>query len=204
MNPHHGGSDGELEKEAARHKRHVAESGEVCFCDICISKDPDAVEKLRQVFEQQDTTDDMRALVESLGATGKYPEGTHGEDDEGEIRFGCAVVDENVALAFGKPVTWMAMPPALARDMAQMLLDTAGRADGQLATILQFEGAVPPMPPVEPTVSWALTMLKGTARQIQALPAFGDQTALGITMASHALGVAEWIRLFETGRKGGS
>jgi hypothetical protein len=56
-----------------------------------------------------------------FGATGNFPEGKLGDDDEGELRFGVAHDDQLVHVDFGKPVKWFAMPPDLALQLASML-----------------------------------------------------------------------------------
>ena len=62
-----------------------------------------------------------------LGQTGKYPDGSLGRTDEGELTMAVSVdTYGNVRLDFGKPVAWMAMPPALAISLAQLLLKHAG------------------------------------------------------------------------------
>ncbi len=62
-----------------------------------------------------------------LGATGKYPQGSYGRHDEGELQFGVARDSYgNVRVDFGKPVAWMALPPATAIELAKLLLRHAG------------------------------------------------------------------------------
>ena len=65
--------------------------------------------------------------MSDLGATGKFPDGSLGPHDEGELRFGVAK-DSNglVHINFGKPVSWFAMPPEVAVDLARKLLRFAG------------------------------------------------------------------------------
>jgi hypothetical protein len=63
-----------------------------------------------------------------LGATGKFPNGQLGHDDQGELSMGVAW-DERaglVRLAFGKPVAWLAFPREQAVEMAKLLLRHAG------------------------------------------------------------------------------
>ena len=61
------------------------------------------------------------------GATGKYPQGSYGRHDEGELTFG-VVRDNygNVRVEFGKPVAWLALPPETAINLARLLLKHAG------------------------------------------------------------------------------
>lgn len=83
-----------------------------------------------EAFKQQDTTDSMRELVDSLGATGRYPQGVLGDDDEGELRMGIAAIDGRIVLAFGKRVTTLAWHPEALREICQQLLDKAEECDG--------------------------------------------------------------------------
>ena len=66
-------------------------------------------------------------LPDDLGATGEYPRGSAGPDDEGEIKVAVAADRGRglIIMAFGKPVTWMAMTGAEARSVGMMLLEKA-------------------------------------------------------------------------------
>lgn len=59
-----------------------------------------------------------------LGATGKFPQGTISDDDEGQLRMaiGTDKINGLVRLEFGKPVTWAALPPQEAIDLANAIL----------------------------------------------------------------------------------
>jgi hypothetical protein len=63
-----------------------------------------------------------------LGATGKFPDGQLGHDDQGELQMGVAWDEKAklVQLAFGKPVAWLAFPPEQAVEMAKLLLRHSG------------------------------------------------------------------------------
>ena len=69
---------------------------------------------------------------EKLGATGEFPDGKVNRDDEGEVRFAVGSDTEKkiVFVDFGKVVKWVAMPPKAARELAQILLEQAARAEG--------------------------------------------------------------------------
>lgn len=56
-----------------------------------------------------------------LGATGDHPEGKLNEDDEGGLQFAVGRDKGCVILDFGKPVSWLGMPPDLADDIADLL-----------------------------------------------------------------------------------
>jgi hypothetical protein len=70
------------------------------------------------------------ALYEKLGATDRFPEGKLAPEDEGEIRFGVTVKDGKVVIAFGKPVAWIGMTVAQARELGQLILERAAEAGG--------------------------------------------------------------------------
>jgi hypothetical protein len=67
--------------------------------------------------------------TEKFGATGKYPDGSYGRHDEGELTMGVARDNYgNIRIDFGKPVAWMAFPPEVAINLARLLLKHAGAA----------------------------------------------------------------------------
>ena len=67
-----------------------------------------------------------------LGATGEYPEGKLGNDDEGAIRLAVAHTrDGLVRIDFGKPVAWLAMSAEQARSFGQLLIAKANLAGPQ-------------------------------------------------------------------------
>lgn len=57
----------------------------------------------------------------------KFPEGRLSGDDDGDITFKIGGdLDRNiVAIEYAKPVTWVAMPPQQAIELAQMLIKHA-------------------------------------------------------------------------------
>jgi len=67
-----------------------------------------------------------------LGATGRYPYGKAGDDDEGELRLALATDRPNgiVRILFGKPIGWLGLPSREARDLAAMLIEKADELDG--------------------------------------------------------------------------
>jgi hypothetical protein len=56
-----------------------------------------------------------------LGATGKYPQGSYGRHDEGELAIGIAR-DRYV----GNPVAWLAFSSGQGIELAKVLLKHAG------------------------------------------------------------------------------
>ena len=69
-----------------------------------------------------------------FGTTGKYPQGSYGRHDEGELRTG-VTRDRygNVRIDFGKPVAWMAFPAEQAIQLARLLLKHAGASKVEIS-----------------------------------------------------------------------
>lgn len=65
-----------------------------------------------------------------LGATGAFPKGKLNKHDEGELKFAIGHKDGNVFIEFGKQVTWMAMPPENALQLAALLTSHAQAVKG--------------------------------------------------------------------------
>jgi len=61
----------------------------------------------------------------NLGATGKYPNGKLGPNDQGELRAAMAVVDDKIVIDFGTPITWTAMTAEQALQFAGALTKKA-------------------------------------------------------------------------------
>jgi hypothetical protein len=64
-----------------------------------------------------------------LGPTGKFPDGKLGEGDEGELQLAIGTKDGKVVLSFGRPVSWIGMPPKEARKLAVFMMARANEAD---------------------------------------------------------------------------
>lgn len=71
-----------------------------------------------------------RLLPAALGATGAYPEGKLGDDDEGQLSLGIVAKDGQVRIFFGKKISWFALPPPAALGLAQAIMTTAHAAQG--------------------------------------------------------------------------
>jgi hypothetical protein len=66
-------------------------------------------------------------MSKKLGATGKFPDGSLGAHDEGELQFGVSRDSKGlVHLNFGKNIAWLALPPETAIELAKLLLRHAG------------------------------------------------------------------------------
>jgi hypothetical protein len=76
-----------------------------------------------------------RGFAAKMGATGRYPYGKMSDADEGELAVALATDVRNgvVRMEFGKPVAWLALPAAHARQFAQMLLAKADELDRKLS-----------------------------------------------------------------------
>jgi len=69
--------------------------------------------------------------METPGPTGNFPEGKLNDDDEGELAI-AIIADKTkqvVAIDFGKPVHWLAMPRANAIEFANILLAKAAELE---------------------------------------------------------------------------
>ena len=65
--------------------------------------------------------------MKKFGATGKYPLGMLGPDDEGALQMGITHDNKGtVILNFGKEVSWIGMPPEQAINFAKLILRHAG------------------------------------------------------------------------------
>ena len=64
-----------------------------------------------------------------IGRTGKFPGGKLRPDDGGEVGIAIGVEQGNVALYFGDPVTWLAMPPQMAVEFAEAVIAKAREAN---------------------------------------------------------------------------
>jgi len=146
-----------------------------------------------------------------LGATGQYPSGTTGPDDEGELTAGVAADREHnrVVVNFGKPVAWVSMTKAEARsasprcsarrpsrcrtDGPRAAPDTgrSGAAAGRVTSVVDpADGAPAPDTRRRPTM-WAALWVLGTAL------VFAGGYLLG-KAAGHAEGWLEalkWVRV---------
>jgi hypothetical protein len=77
-------------------------------------------------------------VSDKLGATGELPHGKLNASDEGELRFAIGEEHDNVMVRFGKPISWLAMPPDQAVAMAQLLIAKArivARRTGKALTV---------------------------------------------------------------------
>jgi hypothetical protein len=64
-----------------------------------------------------------------LGPTDRFPDGKLGPHDRGEIAAGVTACRGRVEIHFGGPVSWIAMPPLAARELAALLLKWAAVAE---------------------------------------------------------------------------
>lgn len=68
------------------------------------------------------------------GPTGSYPRGRYTRDDEGELAIAIAADPRTrkIRIEFGKPIAWLALDPEHAEALAQMLVQKAREARGEL------------------------------------------------------------------------
>lgn len=69
--------------------------------------------------------------MSNLGATGDYPEGKLGPNDEGALQFAITHYQGKVVVNFNTPVSWFGMAPADARHLAELLNQHADDAEAQ-------------------------------------------------------------------------
>ena len=79
----------------------------------------------------QDWAHDFMLQPFNPGATGRFPFGRLGQDDEGELAVAIAADHRHgvVRFEFGKPVGWLALGAAQARSLGQMLIQKADELD---------------------------------------------------------------------------
>ena len=65
-----------------------------------------------------------------IGPTGRFPHGKLRPDDEGELAAGLVTRNGMIEIHFGKPIFWLALTPALARELAGVLVERAKEIDG--------------------------------------------------------------------------
>jgi hypothetical protein len=65
------------------------------------------------------------AYLNQVGATGELPHGKLNSADEGELRVAIGGKGGNVVIAFGKNVSWLALDPAQAQNIAALILQQA-------------------------------------------------------------------------------
>ena len=64
----------------------------------------------------------------NLGATGRYPNRKpFNPSDEGELRSAIVKDGNDIFIIFGKPVEWLALTKASARDLGTRLIDIADK-----------------------------------------------------------------------------
>lgn len=62
-----------------------------------------------------------------LGPTGKFPDGSLGAHDKGELQFGVSRDSEGrIHIAFGTKVSWLTLSPETAIELARILLRHSG------------------------------------------------------------------------------
>jgi hypothetical protein len=67
-----------------------------------------------------------------LGATGDFPDGKLAPDDEGGLNAALVADHQHgmVRIEFGKNLSWLALPPDSARQLAASLITFADQLDG--------------------------------------------------------------------------
>lgn len=72
----------------------------------------------------------------TLGPTGKFPQGKLNAQDDGELQLGVANDGRKVILSFGVPVKWIGLDPQGAADLASALIAHAREAARTAGVVL--------------------------------------------------------------------
>lgn len=65
-----------------------------------------------------------------LGPTHSFPQGKIGDGDDGELRIGLArMASGGILLNLGRPVAWVGLDAASARDLGEKLIRMADESD---------------------------------------------------------------------------
>ena len=75
---------------------------------------------------------DRTGQDEKPGPTGEYPQGRLNENDEGELKIAVGHAHGKVFCDFGESVTWFALDPDGARDLARMIDEHADKAEQEM------------------------------------------------------------------------
>jgi hypothetical protein len=59
----------------------------------------------------------------------QFPRGMLSDEDAGELGLAVGTYQGTVIIAFHEPAAWIGMPPGMARDLAESLVDHANRAE---------------------------------------------------------------------------
>lgn len=108
---------------------------------------PEEVRKMMQTeaeFEKEYVNRTGPERPPAFGGTGRFPEGSMGRGDEGEIAFGVASDRraKKVFLNFGKPVSWIGSNPEQARDLARALWEHANKAEGRPTSFAELDASM--------------------------------------------------------------
>ena len=89
--------------------------------------DEEIIPVIKRMAESLEPLGEDENKIEPIGATGTHSEGKFNEDDEGDLRLAIAAdhVDGIVRIEFGKPVSWLGLPPDQALHFGQMIINKA-------------------------------------------------------------------------------
>jgi len=76
-----------------------------------------------------------RGFNAKIGGTGEFPYGKMNPSDQGELTVGVAADPSTgtIKFMFGKPVAWLALPVAHARQLAKVLLEKAAEVEKKIS-----------------------------------------------------------------------
>lgn len=91
------------------------------------SKSDSIPDWVKEKFSESLSVDPLELVAQRLrlGATGKYPSGSLGEHDEGELQFAIAAdpVRKKVLMNFGKSVASIGFDPEQAISLGELLIN---------------------------------------------------------------------------------
>jgi hypothetical protein len=79
----------------------------------------------------------MASTTNKLGATGDFPDGKLGEQDDA-LRLSIGHEQGKVMIHFGKPVAWLGMPPQDAIEFASLLIKQARAVAKETGDVLEI------------------------------------------------------------------
>ena len=98
---------------------HICQKEFSNWCNNCHERELDAVE------EERDKLVAKLKEIQTVGATGQYPHGRVGPDDQGGLKSALYIREGKLVLDFGKPLSWLAMTKAEAQTLAVGLFKKA-------------------------------------------------------------------------------
>lgn len=68
----------------------------------------------------------------------KFPNGKLNDEDEGELAIRISTESGNIRLDFAEPMTWFALPPEMAIDLAASIISAARKTGCKTPLVLKL------------------------------------------------------------------